>query len=408
MECNEKCIPVIARVKDMNILWITLESILPANTGGRIGVFKRLEQLAKTEKIYLFYPYDNDYELLHVNELRKYCQKVYPYSRRANKKHGLLKLWKYPFTVGSREFPSMKRNIQECIKKEHIDVINVDFPHMCVDLLDLNLQIPIVLNEHNIEWKVYRTIARSHKNIFKKAAYFLDSYRLEMFEKMLFQKLAFSKVTFVSSKDMQYMIDQDIVQVVKAELIPVGADVHEMNYIPHNGRNIIFVGKMSYGPNVEAVKWFADEVFPQIKAEIKDVRFYIVGKDPVDEVKALQSDDVIVTGMVDDVKEYYSLADLVVLPLKNGGGVKVKLLEAISFNKPIVSTTVGVEGTYYASNLIPISDESQGFSKLCKEMILEKEKYPTKEVFEYYENNYTWIGIGRKYRNCLEQIVNGG
>lgn len=90
------------------------------------------------------------------------------------------------------------------------------------------------------------------------------------------------------------------------------------------------------------------------------------------------------------------------------GGVKVKLLEAISFNKPIVSTTVGVEGTYYASNLIPISDESQGFSKLCKEMILEKEKYPTKEVFEYYENNYTWIGIGRKYRNCLEQIVNGG
>ena len=145
-----------------------------------------------------------------------------------------------------------------------------------------------------------------------------------------------------------------------------------------------------------------------IKAEIKDVRFYIVGKDPVDEVKALQSDDVIVTGMVDDVKEYYSLADLVVLPLKNGGGVKVKLLEAISFNKPIVSTTVGVEGTYYASNLIPISDESQGFSKLCKEMILEKEKYPTKEVFEYYENNYTWIGIGRKYRNCLEQIVNGG
>ena len=71
---------------------------------------------------------------------------------------------------------------------------------------------------------------------------------------MLFQKLAFSKVTFVSSKDMQYMIDQDIVQAVKAELIPVGADVHEMNYIPHNGRNIIFVGKMSYGPNVEAVK----------------------------------------------------------------------------------------------------------------------------------------------------------
>lgn len=390
----------------MRILWITLESILPANTGGRIGVFKRLEQLAKTEEIYLFYPYDNDSELSQVKELEKYCKKVYPYSRSANKKHGLLKLLKYPFTVGTREFSSMKLDIQECIEKENIDIINVDFPHMCVDLLDLNLQIPIVLNEHNIEWKVYRTIAKSHKNILKKVAYFLDSYRLQKFEKMIFDKLDFSKVTFVSSKDMQYMIDQSMVQEAKAVLIPVGADVHEINDISHNGKNIVFVGKMSYGPNIEAADWFANEIFPQIKEEIADVKFYIVGKDPDDQVKALQSKDVIVTGMVDDVEEYYLMADLVVLPLKNGGGVKVKLLEAISYNKPIVSTTVGVEGTYYANNLIPVSEEPQIFSRFCKEMIMDKERYPLKEVFEYYEKNYTWTCVGEKYLDCLKKIVN--
>lgn len=391
----------------MHILWITLESILPANTGGRIGVFKRLEQLSRTNEIYLYYPYDNESELTQVNELKKYCMKVYPYSRTTNKKHGLLRLLKYPFTVGSREFHSMKLDIQECIKNNNIDIINVDFPHMCVNLLGLNLEIPIVLNEHNIEWKVYKTIANSHTNFIMKALYYIDSFRLKKYEDKLLKKIKFSKITFVSSKDMQAMIDEKVVDKDRACLIPVGADIQDINAVSHDKKNIIFVGKMSYGPNIEAAKWFAKEIFPRIKEHVYDARFYIVGKDPTEEVEKLRAKDVIITGMVSDIKKYYEIADLVVLPLKNGGGVKVKLLEAISYNKPIVSTSVGVEGTYFDSNYIPVADEPELFAKLCERILNDKKIYPEKEVYAYFKSNYTWSGIGMKYEQCLKGAIEG-
>ena len=214
----------------MKILWITLESILPANTGGKIGVFKRLEQMAKWNDIYLFYPYDQDEELEQVVKIQRYYKKVYQYRRKENKKHAILNIWKYPFTVASRDITEMKKDIKKCIAQYNIDLINIDFPHMCVDILGIEPDIPIILNEHNIEWKVYRTIAKSHRNILKKVAYFIDSFRLYAYEKSLFKRLNFAQVTFVSSNDMEYMVEQKIVSQDKVTLIPVGADANNYDY----------------------------------------------------------------------------------------------------------------------------------------------------------------------------------
>lgn len=183
----------------MKILWITLESILPANSGGRLGVFKRIEQLSKTEDIYLFYPYDKEEELEYVNEIKKYCKEVHPYSRNKNKKNAFLNLYRYPYTVSSRNINAMRDDIKECIEKNDIDVINVDFPHMCANLINIDTQIPIILNEHNIEWKVYKTISSSQKNILKKILYYIDSFRLKKFEEKILKKIKLHMITFVSS-----------------------------------------------------------------------------------------------------------------------------------------------------------------------------------------------------------------
>ena len=104
----------------MNVLWITLESILPSNTGGRIGVFKRLEQLSKTDNIYLFYTYDDEYELSYKSELKKYCKQVYAYSRKGNKLKAFLNIWKYPFTVSSRAIHEMQLDLIKCIKEKKL------------------------------------------------------------------------------------------------------------------------------------------------------------------------------------------------------------------------------------------------------------------------------------------------
>lgn len=162
---------------------------------------------------------------------------------------------------------------------------------------------------------------------------------------------------------------------------------------------------MSYGPNEEAAEWFAKKIFPKIIEKIDNVKFYIVGKEPSEKVKRLASKNVIVTGSVDSVEPYYEAADLVVIPLQNGGGVKVKLLEAVSFAKPIVSTSVGVEGTVYSqNNTIPVADDEVSFASCCIDALKGKGDSISSEAYKVFLEQYTWEGICRKYRKILENI----
>lgn len=390
----------------MKILWITQESILPANTGGRIGVFKRLEQLSKTEEIYLFYPYDNEDELAQISELKKYCAEVHAYSRKKNKLNAIKLLYKYPYTVGSRCIKEMQKDILTCIEKHNIDIINVDFPHLCVNLLNSNLSLPIVLNEHNIEWMLYRRISRSQSSLLKKLAYYVDSFRLKSYEDMILKEIPIKAFTFVSDKDKRIFIDEHGIKKDICFDVPVGSDIRNIkNKQPSDTKSIIFVGKMSYGPNEEAAEWFAKKIFPKIIEEISNVKFYIVGKEPSEKVKMLASENVIVTGSVDSVEPYYEAADLVVIPLQNGGGVKVKLLEAVSFSKPIVSTSVGVEGTIYSqNNTIPIADDEGSFASCCIDALKGKGDSISSEAYKVFLEQYTWEGICRKYRKILKNI----
>lgn len=368
---------------------------------------KRLEQIAKTDSIFLFYPYDEDSELQYVDEFKKYCIEVHPYSRKKNRKYALINLLKFPYTVGSRNIAHMKKDIEICIRENQIDLINVEFPHMCVNILKINTCIPIILNEHNIEWQVYQNISKSQRNLIKKLIYSVDAFRLKSYERNVKKHLNFSKVTFVSVDDMKFSIENKLYSKEQSVLIPIGADVRNIaETTVHEGKIIIFVGKMSYGPNIEAVKWFVKSIMPIICNKIPNLCFYIVGKEPTKEVMRLSSDSVVVTGMVESISKYYDIADLVVLPLKNGGGVKVKLLEAISYKKPIVATSIGVEGTEYAYNeTIPISDDNVEFAEYCIDMLNGGFYDEMEKAYNIFISKYTWENIGIKYRTQLRDVI---
>ena len=395
----------------MRILWITLECIYPPNTGGRIGVFKRLEQLySKGNEIYLFYPYDSDSDLQAERELKKYCKEVFAYKRKKSFRT-LLKLLRYPYTIASRDIKELQRDIADCIEKNNIEIINVDFPHMCVNLFGIvkNYAVPIVLNQHNIEWEFYREVAHSNKNILKKFLYFTDSFRLKRYEERLSKKINFSGITFVSDLDMQYYA-QWIGKKEKLRLIPVGADIPSCGneYTKKSSEKIIiFAGKMSAAPNEDAVVWFVYKILPLVLAEFPDLKFYIVGKDPTKSVLKLANRNVVVTGMVESLDEYYKTADLVVLPLRHGEGVKVKLLEAMSYAKPVVTTSVGSQGILHAENIgFRIDDEAHNFADDCISLLKDREQaFKTGEkLYEYFLRNYTWEIIGENYQEFLQGI----
>ncbi len=110
-------------------------------------------------------------------------------------------------------------------------------------------------------------------------------------------------------------------------------------------RDLCFLGGYRHAPNVDAVVYFVNEIFPLIKSQEPDIRFIIAGAHPPEEVRALAGDDVVVTGMVDDLRDLFDPCRVFVCPLRIGAGVKGKVASALSYGIPVVSTAVGVEGT---------------------------------------------------------------
>ena len=152
---------------------------------------------------------------------------------------------------------------------------------------------------------------------------------------------------------------------------PVGVDIDrfEKAKIPteydRNSQIIVFTGTMRYPPNVEAVTWFTKDVFPLIKSNYENTEFFIVGKDPTDQVKNLNNvEGVNVTGKVESIEPYITHADVSVLPLKQATGIQIKLLEALAAGNPVVSTPTCVTGTEFTDEKhLIVSDSAEDFAK---------------------------------------------
>jgi GT2 family glycosyltransferase/2-polyprenyl-3-methyl-5-hydroxy-6-metoxy-1,4-benzoquinol methylase len=142
---------------------------------------------------------------------------------------------------------------------------------------------------------------------------------------------------------------------------PLEKAVHDFS----NRKNLLFVGGFGHRPNVDAVLWFVNEIFPIILKDLPDIRFYVVGSNPPDEIKNLHSENVIVTGFVSDqeLSKYYHQCKIAVVPLRYGAGVKGKVVEALYHQIPIVTTSIGSEGLEGIGDYLIEVDDARQFAQ---------------------------------------------
>lgn len=371
-----------------------------------------MKSIAQKHDIYLFYMEDA-FVNEHVVELMTLCKEVHPFCRTKISLRVIFEFICLPYTAITRQSQQMKKEIIECIKKNNISLVNVEFPQMCINLKNIRhvYNGPVIVHQHNIEWMRFKQMAESSKGI-KKLLLYWESIKLKYFEQSLVSANIVDYYTFLSIKDKEIFNSFFDISETRTKLIPLGADDYTKEILfEHEEINIMFCAAMDAQMNVEAAIWFAECIFPIIEKQIEHVKFYIVGREPVEEVKNLAGEHVIVTGTVDSLDEYYNLADLVVIPLLHGGGVKVKLLEAIGRRKRIVTTSVGIEGTSFLPNIhIPVADKPEDFAGFCVDVlmrpILYEEMYD--KMYKLFEQHFTWDAIGNLYLNILENIVEVG
>jgi len=157
------------------------------------------------------------------------------------------------------------------------------------------------------------------------------------------------------------------------------------------GPNIVFTGVMDYWPNIEGARWFAADVFPQIRRAAPKATFYVVGSKPTAEVKRLeQLDGVKVTGFVDDIRQYIGAAAVCVVPLRIARGIQNKVLEAMAMGRPVVSTSQALEGIKaVAGHDLLQADNADSFAEAVIELLRNREKAES---------------LGRSARRCVEQF----
>lgn len=177
---------------------------------------------------------------------------------------------------------------------------------------------------------------------------------------------------------------------------PIPVYFFEDEYNQQNGFNqrkdILFVGGFGHPPNVDAVLWFANEVFPIIQNEIPDVKFHVVGSKPTKEIEVLKSDAINVTGFISDeeLAQYYEKCRLSVIPLRVGAGVKGKLLETMHFKLPAVITSVAAEGVPNVEKCNHVADEAKLFANKVVELYLNSDQWEnfsergSKLISDYY------------------------
>ncbi|MDS0526655.1 glycosyltransferase family 4 protein [Clostridium sp. SHJSY1] len=388
----------------MNIGIITAEVPYPDNSGGRKYTWERIKSLRNLgNNIYLYSIKDEEVYYSDEKELNRYCSKVRFYERRKGKLSALLNSYR-PYSAFSRYSKEMKKQIKSDIHNEKIDVLIVDIPQLMYNI-PLKSSVPIILTQHNIEYKTFINIGKKSNNLIKKMAFIFEGYKLKRFEVNWYKKDIISLFTFISKEDKEFFEKKYNRRTI---LIPMGVDYLEDNIEKSTTSNkVVFCGKMSYYPNEEAVMWFAKSILPKIKDSLIDVKFYIVGKEPSKEVLDLKSDSIVVTGMVDDVNKFVDMADIVVIPLLSGGGVKIKLLEALSRRKLVVTTQKGIEGTEFKDEEhVIVAENDIDFANKCVEVLknIERYNYLTDNSIEVLGKNYSWKHIGEIYNKSLKKL----
>ncbi|MEM2174559.1 MAG: glycosyltransferase family 4 protein, partial [Candidatus Micrarchaeia archaeon] len=192
----------------------------------------------------------------------------------------------------------------------------------------------------------------------------------------------------VSEKEAEILLKED-----PSINVYVLSNIHEIKE-PTKGfserEGIMFLGGFNHLPNVDGVKWFVKEIFPEIKKHLPDLKFYVVGSEPPKEILTLKSRDIIVTGYVKDLEPYLENSRVFVAPLRYGAGVKGKINMAMSHGLPVVTTSIGAEGMHlidgenaliadnpkdFAEKVVKLYTDEELWKKLSKNSIEHTKKY---------------------------------
>ncbi len=404
----------------MKVLWISQNIPYPPKTGVLQRNYNLLREVAKHADIHLLaifkenvIPVDYDVEEA-TRELLKFCKQLeivrLPIESSALALYGLAftsLFTRDPLSINWAKSKIMAQQLQAMLNQTDFDVIHFDTISLAV-YKDVVGDIPKVLNHHNIESHLLQRRTLVEQNPLKRFYFSLEGKKLEQFETRTCPQ--FDMNFTVSELDKDRLLE--FAPGTKADVIANGVDIEYFSpqAVETKPGSVIMVSGMNWYPNRDAVLYMYEEIWPKLCEVYPDISWVVVGASPPKQLLDLAEQDkrVTVTGFVDDVRPYLAEAEIYLCPMRDGGGTRLKILDALSMGKPIVSTTMGVEGIAVTPEKnVLTADTPDEFVKqigrLRDDPALRQQIGQAGRQFVI--DTYSWEIIGKKLANIYQSLT---
>ncbi len=356
----------------MKVILLTQVLPYPPDSGPKVKTWNVLKYLAQRHEVTLVSFVRGD-QSAEVQRLLRYCRAVRTVPMERDIRHdgwAMLKSWLsgMPWMMMRDERATMRRLVDQLAAETRFDIAHADQLNMAQYAARVS-GARKVLDAHNALWLLYRRLAQTMKPSLRKWLLERDWRLLKAYEGRVCRE--FDAVLAVSDED-KVALATAMGQASAITVVPIAVDTdEEVPPVRQPGADhILHIGTMYWPPNIDGVLWFIREVFPRIRARRPEVVFDVVGARPPREIVELGGDGtgINVTGYVDDPRLYLEKAGVMIVPVRAGGGMRVKILNALSQGLPIVSTPIGCEGiAVEAGRHLLIADTAESFAEatLC-------------------------------------------
>lgn len=312
-----------------------------------------------------------------------------------------------PYTAAKYRAGRMTAALREVFREEQFDLVQLEGTHMAHYLAEIQRHgVPTVLRLHNVEADLAQRYARTVKGPLR---LFVEEQarRMRRFEMAACRQA--SLCLAITEEDAE--IIRKRVPDAQVAVSPAGVDLERYAPRPMSEEpgTVAFVGALDWPPNADSVRWFRSEIWPRIRAEEPTARWIVVGKGPSAEMLRWPEEDrsIIVTGYVDDVRKYLDVASVVVVPLRSGGGMRLKILEALASAKPVVSTPLGAEGiaAQAGRDIILAPTAALMASEVVRLLRAPAERFRMGQNARQAANHYGWGKIIQGQEEIYRQLI---
>lgn len=330
----------------MKVLMLTPYLPYPLVSGGQIRTYNLLKHLSLHHDITLFSLIKDESERTHLKELQKYCHKIVLFKRTRNpfvlRNILLAGFSSYPFVV-TRNLPlGMRQSVQAELARDQYDLIHAETFYMMPNIPET--QIPIILAEQTIEYLGYQDYMKK-ANLLLRPILSIDIAKIKYWERYFWKKA--DKLITMSEEDKSF-IERELGVVTNTSVVANGVDLEFFSAVKKrlpNDPTVLFVGTFKWLPNIEAVDEIVKKIWPLILRKLPSAKLKIVGFSPTEKIKNYASDPSIqVLGGIDDIRDAFATAHVLLAPIRSGKGTRYKVLEAMITGTPVVATTLAAEG----------------------------------------------------------------